>query len=62
TASVPNYRFFIEDGSFHTFLASDEHFYAVGALGISLRDWINAMIKPGNRAWDNLDAGKPALQ
>ncbi|MCG5516502.1 MULTISPECIES: pectinacetylesterase family protein [unclassified Ectothiorhodospira] len=61
TASVPNYRFFIEDGSFHTFLASDERFYAVGAHGVSLRDWINAMIKPGNRAWDNLDAGAPAL-
>ncbi|MCG5495899.1 pectinacetylesterase family protein [Ectothiorhodospira variabilis] len=62
TASVPNYRFFIEEGSFHTFLASDEHLYGVGALGVSLRDWINAMIKPGNRAWDSLDAGEPALQ
>ena len=56
TAPVPNYRYFIEDGRFHTFLTSDQRLYGVGALGISLRDWITAMIKPGNRDWDNLEA------
>jgi hypothetical protein len=56
-ASLPNYRFFIDDGTFHTFLGSDEHFYEVGANGISLADWIREMIKPANRVWDNLDAG-----
>ena len=59
TAMLPNYRFFIEDGTFHTFIGDDEAVYDVGANGISLADWIEAMIKPGNRAWDNLDAGSP---
>lgn len=59
TAANANYRFFIEDGTSHTFLASDSLFYGVGANGVSIRDWVNAMIKPGNRAWDNLDAGAP---
>ncbi len=59
TAMLSNYRFFIEDGTFHTFIGENEAVYDVGANGISLADWIEAMIKPGNRAWDNLDAGPP---
>lgn len=59
TASIPNYRYFIEDGDFHTFLASDQRFYEEGALGVPLRDWMRAMVKPGTGAWDNLDAGPP---
>ena len=59
TAALPNYRFFIEDGTFHTFIFSDDQFYQSGANGVSVADWISAMIKPGNRPWDNLDAGAP---
>ena len=54
-----NYRFFIDDGTFHTFLGSDERVYEVGANGISLAEWIGEMIKPGDGVWDNLDAGPP---
>lgn len=61
TAATPNYRFFVEDGEFHTFLADDAAFYGVGSLGISVRDWINNMIKKGRRDWNNLDAGPPAI-
>lgn len=59
TATLPNYRFFIDDGTFHTFIGSDEQVYGVGANGISLADWITQMIKPGRRNWENLDAGAP---
>lgn len=59
-ASLPNYRFFIEDGTFHTFIGGDATTYGVGANGISLAEWVRAMIKPGNRVWDNLDAGPPS--
>lgn len=59
TAALPNYRFFIEDGTFHTSIFSDDQFYQSGANGVSVADWILAMIKPGNRPWDNLDAGAP---
>ena len=59
TAANGNYRFFIEGGNFHTFLTADDRLYGSGVNGISLAEWIDAMIKPGNRAWDNLDAGRP---
>lgn len=59
TASLPNYRYFIEEGTFHTFLGSDEHTYGIGANGISVAEWIREMIKPGNRTWDNLEAPPP---
>lgn len=59
TAAQPNYRYFIEAGTFHTFLAQDETTYDVGANGISVADWIRAMIKPGNRTWENLEAPSP---
>ena len=59
TAALPNYRFFIEDGTFHTFIFSDDQFYQSGAIGVSVADWISAIIKPGNRPWENLDAGAP---
>jgi len=59
TASLPNYRFFIDAGAFHTFIGSDEKVYGVGVNGISLADWVQQMIKPGKRVWDNLDAGPP---
>ncbi|MEM1187900.1 MAG: pectin acetylesterase-family hydrolase [Pseudomonadota bacterium] len=61
TAALPNYRIFIEEGAFHTFLASDRRFYEAGVLGIPLRNWIRAMTRPGDGAWENLDAGPPAL-
>ena len=60
TAALPNYRFFIDAGTFHTFIGSDERVYEVGANGISLADWVRAMIKPGDRTWENLNAGPPA--
>lgn len=60
TAAIPNYRFFIDDGSFHTFIGSDAATYGVGPNGISVADWIRNMIKPGNRVWDSLDAGPPS--
>jgi hypothetical protein len=59
TASLPNYRYFIEEGSFHTFLGSDEHTYGIGANGISVAEWMRNMIKPGNRYWENLEAPAP---
>jgi hypothetical protein len=59
TASLPNYRYFIEEGTFHTFLGNDEHTYEVGANGVSVAEWIRAMIKPGNRAWESLEAPPP---
>ncbi len=61
TAQLPNYRFFIDDGTFHTFIGSDQRVYEVGANGITLAAWIRAMVKPGNRTWENLDAGPPSL-
>jgi hypothetical protein len=59
TASLPNYRFFIDAGTFHTFIGDNNAVYDVGANGISLAEWIREMIKPGDRTWDNLDAGPP---
>jgi hypothetical protein len=59
TAALPNYRYFIEEGTFHTFLGSDEHTYGVGANGISVAAWIRNMIKPGNRTWENLEPPPP---
>lgn len=59
TAAQPNYRYFIEAGTFHTFLAKDETTYGVGANGVSVAEWIRAMIKPGNRTWENLEAPSP---
>lgn len=59
TAALPNYRYFIDEGTFHTFLGSDEHTYRVGANGVSVAEWIREMIKPGNRTWENLEAPPP---
>ncbi len=59
TATVPNYRFFIDAGTFHTFIGDNPAVYDVRVLGISLADWVRAMIKPGKRVWDSLDAGPP---
>jgi hypothetical protein len=58
-AGLPNYRYFIENGQCHTFLFFDDEFYRDGANGTSVADWVTAMVKPGNRAWDYLDAGIP---
>lgn len=54
SAQNGNYRFFIRKGFEHTFLANDEQTYDVKENGISVARWIRNMIKPGNRAWDNL--------
>ena len=59
TASLPNYRFFIEAGTFHTFIGDNDAVYGIGANGVSLAEWIREMIKPGDRTWENLDAGPP---
>lgn len=59
TAALPNYRFFIDGGTFHTFYGSDQRTYDIGVNGISVADWTRAMIKPGNRVWDNLEAPPP---
>lgn len=59
SSNQANYRHFIETGTFHTFLANDARTYDVGANGISVADWIQAMIKPGNRTWENLEAPLP---
>lgn len=58
-AGLPNYRYFIENGQCHTFLFFDDEFYRDGANGTSVADWVTAMIKPGNRGWDYLNAGIP---
>jgi hypothetical protein len=52
TASLPNYRFFIDNGSCHTYIFT-ENFYSRGVA-----DWISAMVAPG-KAWDSIDAGPP---
>lgn len=59
TAAQSNYRYFIDAGTFHTFLGNDARTYDVGANGISVADWIWEMIKPGNRTWENLEAPPP---
>jgi hypothetical protein len=59
SAAQPNYRYFIEAGDFHTFLADDEKTYNVGANGVSVAEWIREMIKPGKQTWDNLEAELP---
>ena len=61
TAGLSNYRYFIEDGTFHTFLGSDVHTYGVGGNGVSVAAWIREMIKPGNRTWENLEDPTPPL-
>lgn len=58
-AEVPNYRYYIQDGTFHTFIRSDLRTYGPGAEGVPLADWLWAMTKPGNRTWENLDDGPP---
>lgn len=55
TGLSPNYRFFIENSNCHTFIFTDEEFYRVGANGITVADWISAMIKPGTRTWDSVN-------
>ncbi len=59
TASLPNYRYFIDQGTFHTFLRYDDKTYDVGVNGVSVMQWMRAMIKPGNRTWDSLSAPPP---
>lgn len=59
TAALPNYRYFIESGNFHTFLANDQYTYQKGVHGISVAHWITQKIKPGARVWDNLTAPAP---
>jgi hypothetical protein len=61
TASNGNYRFFLDDGTCHTYLGDfDCPLFEEGVNGISVGQWIENMIKPGNRAWDNLNAGPPS--
>ena len=60
TASIPEYRFFLDDGTCHTYLGDFAcPLFDEGANGVSVGQWIENMIKPGNRAWDNLSAGPP---
>jgi hypothetical protein len=58
-AGAPNYRYYIESGTFHTFLASDPWTYGIGVHGISVAEWIRSMTKPGNRGWGTLVAPAP---
>lgn len=57
---VPGYRYYIQDGTFHTFIGSDLRTYGPGAEGVPLAEWLRAMIKPGKRTWENLDDGPPS--
>ncbi|WP_405231705.1 pectin acetylesterase-family hydrolase [Lentisalinibacter salinarum] len=57
---IPNYRYYIEDGTFHTFIGSDVRTYGPGAEGVPLAEWLRAMTKPGKRTWENLDDGPPS--
>ena len=59
TASLPNYRFFIDRSSEHTLTTSDAQTYGVGVNGISLAAWIKAMITPRSGPWTNLDNSGP---
>lgn len=59
TASVPDYRFNIESGAYHTLLGSDL-FFEQGANGVSAAEWIWSMLTPRGLGWENLDAGAPA--
>ena len=58
TEALPNYRSFVEGGTYHTIIGDDQY-YEVGESGVSLRDWNAAMISVGTAGWDNVDVGSP---
>jgi len=63
TAALPNYRFIIENGDFHTFLSTDERVYTPipDGTGVVLADFVEAQITRGFRGWNSADAGPPAF-
>ncbi len=58
-SSIPNFRFFTDDGSFHTFLATNRRTYQPGATGVAVADWLKLNVRPGRTGWESLDAGPP---
>lgn len=58
TEGLPNYRSFVEGGTYHTILG-DDAYYQPGESGVSVRDWNEAMITFGTDGWDNIDVGPP---
>lgn len=52
TASLPNYRFLIDNGACHTFIFT-ENFYSQG-----VSKWISAMLDP-RKGWDSINSGRP---
>jgi hypothetical protein len=58
TEGLRNYRSFIDGGTYHTILGSDDY-YQPGQSGVSVRDWNEAMVTFGREGWDNIDVGSP---
>jgi hypothetical protein len=58
TAPLANYRYYVDKGTSHTVLASDEEFYGRDAHALSPAQWLAAMLGAGG-PWDTLDAGPP---
>ena len=58
TEGLPNYRSFVEGGTYHTILGEDDY-YVPGQSGVTTRDWNEAMITFGTEGWDTIDVGPP---
>jgi hypothetical protein len=57
-AALPNYRYYVAAGLWHTVLSSTgipNHFYREHSAGIPLVDWVTAMVNGGGQ-WDDLSA------
>lgn len=58
TAPLANYRYYVDRGTSHTVLVSDEEFYGRDAHPVSPAEWLAAMLGASG-PWDSLDAGPP---
>jgi hypothetical protein len=57
-ASLPNYRFYVGGGLWHTVSSSTgipNHFYREHSAGAPLVDWLDDMVDGGGGQWDNLN-------
>lgn len=58
TETLPNYRSFVEAGTYHTIVA-DDRYYQAGESGVVFRDWNQAMINGSPGSWVTVDVGAP---
>jgi hypothetical protein len=58
TASIPGYRYYVDRGTSHTVLVSDDEFHGRDSHEVSPAQWLAAMLGASG-PWDNLDAGPP---